>query len=376
MKLKYLKTSQTVQDYQCQEMIMRDLAEALDSAVKNPNLSYLVDYLQLMILEQYFTQSLISESREFLNYLKNSDKIKKWSTIEAEVLSKSVIEAKACQNYQMAVIDEWQKMDEKQKDWESFEDWCLIHSQSSQEPVRINFPLHKAALQCNVRFMKKSCIVNEVCPIELNILNIQSVEFHPESIGIFFDNDTVEPLTFICKNESFKPGKITKFKGDLRPTRRFGNGKIKISFVTMQLRKPFLALQFDDSFFLHQQNCEKLKVNSYQFSRICQTTLKSQLTLKIEPLRPKINVEIMIQEYSILLSGSVIPVCVSIKNAAEHATITTFRHEGQDYVINLEPNEAQTISLRYKTLAGLSKFKIKVISKLLITGIFFFNNFL
>lgn len=359
MKLKFLKTSKAVQDYQFQETIMRDLAEALDSAVKNPNLGYFVDYLQLMILEQYFSQSLIVESRDFLNYLKDSVKIKKWKLIEGEVLSKSVIEAKGSQDYQTAVIDEWHRTGGIEGDSESFEDWCLMYAQVTQEPIRLNFPLHQTAMLCNVLFMKRSCTVNEVCGVELNILSVNPVEFYPESIGIFFDNDTIDPITFICENETFIPGKIARFVGEFSPKRRVGSGRIKISFVTMQLRKPFLALQFDDSCFLHQQNCEKLKVENYEFSRICHATLKSQLTLTIEPLKPKLCVEIMM-ESQIFLVGYVIPVSVLVRNTTEHPVISVFNHEGQEYTLNLEPNETQSLSLRFTMPIGPSKMKLKV----------------
>lgn len=353
---KYLKYH--TEAFQIQEMILLDLSEALDSALKQANLGYFVDFLQILILNQYISSS-IDDSKAFINYLKTSTKIRKWKFIESDILKKSVEEAKREQDYQTAVIDEWQKGIE---DSGSFEDWCLMYAQMYQEPIRL-VNVNKY-IYCNVRFLKRTCEIFQPCGIELNIYIRKSdkevVVFKPESIGIFFDNESIDPITFDCQEE-LKPGEVKTFRSEFVPSKLCKNGKLKISFVTMQLKRPFIALQFDDSCFFHQQNCpsEKFLYESMEFIRLCQETLKNMLTLRIEPLKPQVEVNIQYKE-SFVLVGSELAVLLNFENATEHATMTNFTFNYVDFKIELGPNESRSIGVKYKVPNEVHCIKIKV----------------
>ena len=401
--------------YQVQDMKMRDLSDALESALKIPQLIHIVDYLQFLIIEEYFCQSLIEESGPFINYLKESEKIKGWKLIEEEILSKSILISKSQRNYKMAVVDTWRRANNfnlDKGDIGNFEDWCLIHAQMFQEPIRLNFSSTDSDLiNCNVKFHKKVIGIFEECQLELNIYTKKRCvfDFQLESIGIFFDNEQLEPVTFVCssgdgiysadgtdtygsgsgtgtgtdgtdgtddnhadtltdihtgnldnlRNLQLKPGKVLKLKTSFYPSKV---GKMKISFVTMQLKRPFLALQFDESTFLHQQNSEKFNEESFEFSRICEKTKKTNLSLIVEALRPRINVEIMVIEF--VLAFIEISISVKITNLLEQAVITEFLHENEKYEINLGPKEVQILSLRHKiTEIENTKITIKVNEK-------------
>ena len=341
--------------YQVQESIMRDLGDALDSALKHAGLGHFVDYLQLQILEQYFKQSLIEESGAFINYLKESTKLKGWKLIEKEVLKKSILLAKSQQNYQIAVVDEW-RIGGEIEDSDSFEDFCLMHAQIFQEPIRLIF--YNNLINCNVKFTLKTCEIFEECQVELNIYTSKKCRpfdcFEVESIGIFFDNEQVEPITFHSDNVyCLKPGEILKLKSSFNPTRI---GKLKMAFVTMQLKRPFLALQFDDSVFFHQQNQNS---ESLEFWRICEKTLKTNLTLKVEAIKPKLKVEILMKKGT-KLAFTEIPFLLKITNLSlEHSLMTEFTFENQKYEICLSPNETQKLNLKFVVGCVLTRVKIR-----------------
>jgi hypothetical protein len=385
--LKIIRNYSSEEFYQIQEMKMRDLSDALESALKSPKLSHFVDYLQFLIIDEYFCQSLEVESGPFINYLKESYKIKGWGLIEEELLKKSIILAKSQQDYNTAVQDSWRlrlQMD-KSKNTSKFsntsnnsnsndntyvEDWCLIHAQMYQEPIRINFSSSNL-INCNLKFDKKKCEIFEECQVELNIYIKKNCgfEFELESIGIFFDNEQIEPIIFssvqvspkisndtsITKNCTLIPGKILKLKKSFIPTRI---GKLKLSFVTMQLKRPFLALQFDDSAFLHQQNSEKFNEESLEFVRICQKAQKSSLSLRVEAQRPRISFEIMAN--SLELAYTEASISVTVTNLMEQAIKTEFEHFDEKYEIDLGPKEVQTLSLKHKTTEKEERVKIKV----------------
>lgn len=376
--LKIIRKYSGEEVYEVQELKMRDLSDALEFALKSPHLSHFVDYLQFLIIEQYFCQSLIEESGPFINYLKESSKIKGWKLIEKEIWKRSIIIAKSQQNYKTAVQDSW-KLKISSSNTNDVEDWCLIHAQMFQEPIRLNFS-STDIINCNLRFHKRRCEIYEECQVELNIYTKRDCGFEVfevESIGIFFDNEQVEPITFTCESAlastntncvtsttndytynsglNLRPGKILRLVKPFTPSKV---GKLKISFVTMQLKTPFLALQFDDSAFLHQQNSEKFSEESLEFVRLCQKTLKSSLSLKVEALKPKIQVDFLVNSFA--LAYTEVPISVTVSNIMEHAVITEFLHCNEKYEINLGPKEVQNLSLRHKTSAIEEPVNIKV----------------
>lgn len=374
--LKIIRKYSGEEVYEVQEMKMRDLSDALESALKSPHLNHFVDYLQFLIIEQYFCQSLMEESEPFINYLKESSKIKGWKLIEEEIWNKSIILAKSQQNYKTVVQDSW-KLKISSSNTNDVEDWCLIHAQMFQEPIRLNFS-STDIINCNLRFHKKRCEIFEECQVELNIYTKRDCGFElfeVESIGIFFDNEQIEPITFTCEsaivsstcttsitndynnrsNLGLRPGEILRLVKPFTPSKV---GKLKISFVTMQLKRPFLAFQFDDSAFLHQQNSEKFGEESLEFVRLCQKSLKGNLSLKVEALKPKIQVDIMVNSFA--LAYTEVPISVTVSNIMHYAVITELVHCNKKYEINLGPKEVQSFSLRHKTSAIGEAINIKV----------------
>jgi hypothetical protein len=372
MAVKYVATSNSDDSYYLQESIMYDLGAALESALKNPKLEYFVDYLQILILEQYEqTSDQLSEAGiVYLNYLKNCPKLDGWQ-LKQYFLEKS-ISLVSQQDYKSAAIDIW-TWSFYQKTFNLgytalFEDLCLMHKQVFNESIRFNFPhfLNKFIF-CSVKFTQPSCPISDECFVELYIYNaFEGYDVYPESIGIFFDDQSVEGVSFICtESDVFKAGNIFKFKGAFVP-KKYGNGELNISFITMQLSKPCLVLQFDDSSFLHQQS--KQSIDSFDlldFSRFSSRIQRSGLKLKIEPVKPELSIEFEVLNSDKILIGLWTPILVKIDNLTDHHTsvdlfnVSSSNVEVESKTMHFEvgPRECNIVKL-------LCKFKSQAILKL------------
>ena len=415
----YIKSSTDGATYQIQEMILNDLKDALEDASRNPNLGYFVDCLQILILNQYEAldkvRILPNEAMIYLNYLKeDSDNLLKWKgSLLTEILEKSIESAKGQQNYQTAVIDTWKlstlinnnmnNLKYHKQNFEIFQDWCLIHQQITNESIRLNFPkLPNNILFCTVTFMNEACQVLDFCEIELNIYNGGMFDFFPESIGIFFDivdgdgdnknvniktienqddynENIIEPLTFICNDDEskFEIGKIVTFKGTFSPSLVLSKSKtiirkqVKISFVTMQLKNPFLALQFDEFCFSYRErelnnSSSNNNINNYnrEFSRLCEKTSKKQLYLKIEPVKPKVLIEFDFNCEDLVV-GIWHVVKLKITNLTKFPTITNFKLSTVKdcEIINLSCDEIKFLNVKFRN-ENLNRSKLKIIVNL------------
>ena len=382
--LKYFNSHEENNIYQIQEMIMKDLSEALDSSVNNTKLEYFVDFIQILILKQ-FIGTFQDDSIEFINYLKTSKKIKGWKFIESFILKKSIsLSIREGQNYEQAVIDTW-RCNEPIEDFNLFEDWCFmnasvidaggnaysyagadsstptIRNNAHTCPIRLNFNADESKyVFCNVKFSRRRCEIFEPCEIELNILSTKYT-FKPESIGIFLNDEESDPITFICtENDHFIPGKVQSFKSEFIPTKI---GKVKISFVTMQLERPFLALQFDESCFLHQSE-EKVGRENIEFIRICQSTSKTNLKVEVEPLRPKVTFSLQFKESKMILMESDLAVLLNIKNETIHSIMASFQFENKEHDVYLGPKEVKTLGLTYHVPNHPSFISITVMNRI------------
>jgi len=377
---RYLKSSIADDSYYLQESIMFDLGFALESALKNPKLEYIVDYIQILILERYkssYYSSVASdripeEAIAYLNYLKACPKLDGWpmkkSFLEDSIASSSQ------KDYKSAAIDIWSlsclQKGFKLSDAALFEDMCLMHKQVFNESIRISFPLFaNKFLFCSVKFGRPSCTIFDECSVDLLVYNaFESYDIYPESIGIFFDDESVEGISFICtKTDVFKAAQVTKFSGSCKPS-KFGHGKLKISFITMQLVKPFLALQFDDSVFIHEQQNEN-SIN-FNFMRVSRKIQRKALQLKIEPLKPNLCIEFEMKDSKEIFTDVWYQVLVKVSNLTDHATIVDlFENSGSGVEIgesiamhhlNLCPRGVETLSLMYKFNGSTKKIKLKL----------------
>lgn len=351
---KYFKIGlkETEITYRVHDLVLKDLSEALELSIKQSNLVYFVDFLQILVMDQYLTQGLTEEVRPFLDYLKSSPILRGWNKIICSlILVNSVKILKLSQEYYQAAMDLWNQ--KRITNVSELEDLCILQSQMNQEPIRFNFPQNYQYLRCAVGFLQPKCEINDKCEIQLIVYNSKdSIKFHPESIGIFFDNEQVDPLTILCGSEDvFMPGNVKLFRSVFTPFQMV-NGKLKISYVTMQMKEPFLAVQFDDSSFVHMQNSHRFKCDSIEFMRKCQKMLRSKLSLQIEPIKPKLSVVFTTKESSFLV-GSDIDVSVQIENLRAHSTSLSFNHRGENFYITLEPHSKK--SLQMKFVAEFSK---------------------
>ena len=318
----YLKVSENDDAYQIQEMIFKDLYDALEYAKMNPKLVYLTTYIQFMITEaqkydQYSAYSL------------------GWRAIEEEILNISVDQYKNQQLYIEAI-----KGDLKRgvKDFEVFEDWCMITSElENTKRISLNGPFD--FLFCCVGFKKRDCVVFEECEFEFSLYN--KLPMSLESFDLVFETGII--LNFSYTGDrlySFKPEKVQRYK---------------IIAVKLNFTRPNLTLQIDEASLQHQQNSEaNFSKMSLEFTRICQRSLKSMLQLRVDPLRPKVNIAVQ-EKFGIVLKGAEIEIHLTIMN------VTGFPiNFGCDVgnTVDLGPEESKIIVLKREIYGETLEIKV------------------
>lgn len=100
------------------------------------------------------------------------------------------------------------------------------------------------AVYCCVRFLREAVRVFDECEVELGVLNVSGRAFEPESIGVFFSDDQIDPVVFDVAAAVFAPQKETVLRACFpasKPT------CAKVGFVTMQLKRPWISLQYASS---------------------------------------------------------------------------------------------------------------------------------
>ena len=109
----YLKISED-DVYQIQEMIFKDLYDALEYANMNSKLVYMTNYIKFMIIEETRQPDSIVTS------------LNGWKVLEEELLNLSINQSKNHQSYIEAINGELHR---GIKDFEAFEDLCMIASE-------------------------------------------------------------------------------------------------------------------------------------------------------------------------------------------------------------------------------------------------------
>ena len=127
---KYFKIGlkETEITYRVHDLVLKDLSEALELSIKQSNLVYFVDFLQILVMDQYLTQGLTQEVRPFLDYLKSSPILRGWNKIICSlILVNSVKILKLSQEYYQAAMDLWNQ--KRITNVSELEDLCILQSQ-------------------------------------------------------------------------------------------------------------------------------------------------------------------------------------------------------------------------------------------------------
>ena len=320
----YLKLSETDNAYQIQEMIFKDLYDALEYAKMNPKLVYMTNYIQFMITEAQKYEQFESCSLG-------------WRVIENEILNIHVDQYKNQQLYIEAI-----KSDLKRdiKDFEVFEDWCMIASElENTKRLSLNGPFD--FLFCCVGFKSRVCIVFEDCEFEFSLYN--KLPMSLESFDLVFETGVIINFSYTGNQlYSFKPEKVQRYK---------------IIAVKLNFNRPNLTLPIDETSLQHQQNSEaNFSKMSLEFTRICQRTLKTMLQLRVDPLKPKVNIAVQ-EKFGTVLKGAEIEIQLTIMNTTGFP-ISFGCDLGK--TVDLGPEESKIIVLKRGIYSETLQIKVNI----------------
>lgn len=306
----YLKVSEA-EVYQVQEMILKDLCDALEYAKMNDKLVYMTKYIEFMIAE--YTQHTEIGS------------LYGWNLLEDDLLESSINQYKNRKSYTEAIKGE---LSRGIRDLNTFEDWCMIASTTGR--LRLDI-LSSDFLFCCVGFKKRNCLVFEECEIEFKMETVPSMVL--ESFEIIYSDTTYRSSFKYCTEY----GTVYKFKTEKV-------GKLKIQSVNLNFSRPNLTLRIDESCLQHQQNSEKnFSKMSLEFLRKCQQTLKSMLQLRVDPLKPKVKFTFKDPE-GIVLKDSEIELRMTLQNE----TFLPCLIETRGITIDLGPEETKDIIMNMR----------------------------
>ena len=316
----YMKTSED-EVYHIQEMVLKDLYDALEYAKMNSKLVYLTKYIEFMIIEetQQHDQMITSKCG--------------WKALDDELLKISTNQFKNQQSYIEAINGE---LERGITDFNTFEDWCMIVSELGNSK-RLSLNNANEVLFCCVGFKRRNCLVFEECEFELSIYT--KFPFILESFDICFESQVVKM--------NYTPSGVFKLKPEKV-------GKLKIQCVKLHFARPNVTIQIDENHLQHQQNSEQnYRKMSLEFSRKCQGTLKSMLQLRVDPLKPKIK--LVIEEINgVILRGSEVEMKLCLRNETELPITCTLDTShctalnNSAVTIDLGPVESKDIVMKYK----------------------------
>lgn len=331
----YLKVSESSDVYQIQEMILKDLYDALEYAKMNSKLVYMTKYIEFMITEYTGDTTAVN-----INSLCAG-----WKVLEDGLLVSSIKQYRNQQSYIKVIKGELLR---GIRDFSNFDDWCMMVSECELDTTRRpSFNVSSDFLFCCVGFKQRNCLVFEECEIELSIYTKLPMEL--ESFDIVY-SDSRFTNNFVCCTQG---GGVYKFKPEKV-------GKLRIQAVKLNFSRPNLSLRFEETSLQHQQNSEKnFPKMSLDFTRKCQKTLKSMLQLRVEPLKPKVKITVQdIEEEIIILMGSEIEVKVTLSNETYLPCLIDLVVDEGIVGLELGPEECKEIGIKAKIFGGPLVIKV------------------
>lgn len=365
----FLRQDSGQESYQVYEQLIADLTMAIESCPsKMANLSL---FLQLQLVSHYSTFGADEASKPFVEYLKTETSMLRWNHICKMLLDRSLSLGKLVQETSKQIEDIWSlaSLDGKFTTFEHLSMLALNHHELSAQSALLNFALiPNNLLLCSVKFRKRAICVLDANNIELALFNRSNEPLSIESIGVFFNNEQVEPaIVSITEPISIPSHKMIRLNAEFS-TSIITSEPLTVSFVTMQLKQPFIALQYGSEQLLSAQNLphefwdDFAGLEGIKFLNFCSSVLKRNLKCNIRKVSPKVNV--MFQTNDIVYTAIPSPATIVLTNESDQTincelNLATDKfailQDEQGRALNqpvkvdtILPNESRNISLKIK----------------------------
>lgn len=293
----FLRQDSGQESYQVYEQLIADLTMAIESCPSK--MAHLSLFLQLQLVSHYSTFGADEASKPFLEYLKTETSMLRWNHICKMILDRSLSLGKAAQESSKQIEDIWSlaSLDGKFTNFEHLSILALNHNELSAQSALLNFAvIRNNLLLCSVKFCKRAMCVLDANTVKLMLFNRSNEPLLIESIGVFFNNEQVEPAIAAITEPISIPSRTT-VKLDVEFFAKIITPEpLTVSFVTMQLKQPFLALQYGYEQLQSAQNLphefwdEFRGLEGVKFLNFCSSVLKRNSKCNIRKVGPKVIV--------------------------------------------------------------------------------------
>ncbi len=322
-------------------------------------------YLQLQLINCYESVGAEEASKQFVEYLKNEMLIKRWKNIFKAVLNHSLQSIKSQQIEEAHVLDHWSLADIESKliDFPKLCRDSLKFFECSARPAFLNFmTVPNKILLCAIKIEKRMIHIGDQNRAVLAIFNNSAETFIIESIGMFFNNDSFEPVVFDMQSPlNLQPFAMSKLETIFSPDRA-SEGPLCVAFVTMQLKQPYVSIQFNASDLLFSDTISNVSWNScvsedgFKFMSFVGSILKRNILLTVSKINPSLLVEFKVQARC--YKAVPVPVQVVIVNTTNQPIVGEIMFSSETFSI-IQDQES-------KLLQHAVKFNIDASSQILL----------
>lgn len=280
------------------DRMITDIVTALQSCPET--FSYLSIFLQLQLIKQYENFDSEEASKSFVEYLKSEKLLRNWNHLgkyvfnHAKKLYKSVHDAdkKALSTWSLACLEN------RFENFSQFCDDCQNFMTVSKAPIFLNFAyISNKFLFCSVKIAKSLMQIGQENVAHLSIYNNSEDEISIESVGLFFNEQNFDEIVFeIGESLNIKPFSLANLKSSFSSFKAF-DVPVSVAFVTMQLKQPYLALQYDRMNFSWSNNISDHLWKCFssndgaKFISFANSILKRHLQFTVTKAQPELRLE-------------------------------------------------------------------------------------
>ncbi len=327
--LSVLKYSNDIDPLSVHDQVISDIITAIQSC--SDNLLHLNVYLQLELIRQYGSFGANEASKPFVDYLKTEALIKGW---------KNLLHSVHGYETEQQISDAWSLacLDVKFTDYPSFCQSALSYFEYTTKPEILNFSIiPNKFLWCAVKVAKNRLQIGEENVADLAIFNNSPHEMAVESVGIFFSDEAFDAVVFELEGPlAIHPFSMVNLQTKFCPSKA-SDCPIAVAFVTMQLKQPYISIQYAAKNLMCANNISTVPWDScassdgFRFMSFVGSILKRNLQFTVNKIDPPLRLEFELE--STCYRAVPVPVKVKLFNTSEQPITGELNLTSQSFVV-------------------------------------------